>query len=152
MLLYKAMRVFKSFKIALKLDALVLPPFSFRSSIARFSTSLGAPKFPRTTRHPLILSTKSMASSISSPKPVVQVKDKIELTEIEEKIFNRLLGTLRHFNLETQLRVAGGWVRDKVVLYHYLSLILWDFVSFFAVDEPEFHELFLGFGGFFLYF
>ncbi|XP_023540068.1 putative CCA tRNA nucleotidyltransferase 2 [Cucurbita pepo subsp. pepo] len=115
MLLYKAMRVFKSFKIALKLDALVLPPFSFRSSIARFSTSLGAPKYPRTTRPPLILSTKSMASSISSPKPVVQVKDKIELTEIEEKIFNRLLGTLRHFNLETQLRVAGGWVRDKLL-------------------------------------
>ena len=44
----------------------------------------------------------------------IEVKEKIELTEIEKKIFDRLLNTLRHFNLQTQLRVAGGWVRDKV--------------------------------------
>lgn len=56
-----------------------------------------------------------MTTAISSPKPLVQVKDNIELTETEEKIFHRLLGTLRHFNLQTQLRVAGGWVRDKVL-------------------------------------
>ncbi|XVE94452.1 hypothetical protein REPUB_Repub02eG0009800 [Reevesia pubescens] len=42
-----------------------------------------------------------------------QVKEQIELTETEKKIFDRLLNTLRHFNLQTQLRVAGGWVRDK---------------------------------------
>ncbi|KAK5832392.1 cca trna nucleotidyltransferase, mitochondrial [Gossypium arboreum] len=45
----------------------------------------------------------------------VQVKEKIELTETEKKIFDRLLNTLRHFNLQTQLRVAGGWVRDKLL-------------------------------------
>ncbi|CAK9313316.1 unnamed protein product [Citrullus colocynthis] len=56
-----------------------------------------------------------MATSISHLKPLVQVKDNIELTETEEKIFHRLLGTLRHFNLQTQLRVAGGWVRDKLL-------------------------------------
>ncbi|TYI28858.1 hypothetical protein ES332_A05G274000v1 [Gossypium tomentosum] len=45
----------------------------------------------------------------------VQVKEQIELTETEKKIFDRLLNTLRHFNLQTQLRVAGGWVRDKLL-------------------------------------
>jgi hypothetical protein len=38
----------------------------------------------------------------------------IELTEEEEKIFQRLLDVVRHFDLCTTLRVAGGWVRDKV--------------------------------------
>ncbi|XP_031266869.1 tRNA nucleotidyltransferase cca2 isoform X1 [Pistacia vera] len=46
---------------------------------------------------------------------VVQVKEKIELTETEKKIFDSLLNTLRHFNLKTELRVAGGWVRDKLL-------------------------------------
>lgn len=44
----------------------------------------------------------------------VELKDKIEITEKEREIFDRLLGTLRFCNLDTQLRVAGGWVRDKV--------------------------------------
>lgn len=48
--------------------------------------------------------------------PTVQVRDTIELDETEEKIFKRLLGTLDHFGLETELRVAGGWVRDKVCI------------------------------------
>lgn len=47
--------------------------------------------------------------------PTVQVRDTIELDETEEKIFKRLLGTLDHFGLETELRVAGGWVRDKLL-------------------------------------
>ncbi|XP_065012296.1 tRNA nucleotidyltransferase cca2-like isoform X2 [Musa acuminata AAA Group] len=41
------------------------------------------------------------------------VKERIDLTKKEEKIFQRLLDVIRHFKLETQLRVAGGWVRDK---------------------------------------
>ncbi|KAF3774676.1 CCA tRNA nucleotidyltransferase, partial [Nymphaea thermarum] len=45
----------------------------------------------------------------------VQVKDRIELTEKERKIFDRLLQVLRHFELKTELRVAGGWVRDKLL-------------------------------------
>ncbi|MED6118205.1 hypothetical protein PIB30_000834 [Stylosanthes scabra] len=48
-------------------------------------------------------------------KHVVHVRDKIELSDIERSIFDRLLATLRHFNLHTQLRVAGGWVRDKLL-------------------------------------
>lgn len=43
------------------------------------------------------------------------VKEGIDLTEKEEKIFRRLLDVVRHFKLETQLRVAGGWVRDKLL-------------------------------------
>lgn len=59
----------------------------------------------------------AMASTTTTTTaPVVhQVKERIELTEIERKIFDRLLATLRHFGLTNQLRVAGGWVRDKVL-------------------------------------
>ncbi|XP_029152054.1 tRNA nucleotidyltransferase cca2 isoform X3 [Arachis hypogaea] len=46
---------------------------------------------------------------------VLQVRDKIELSDIERRIFDRLLASLRHFNLQTQVRVAGGWVRDKLL-------------------------------------
>jgi hypothetical protein len=45
---------------------------------------------------------------------VLPVKERIELSEKEDQIFTRLLDVVRHFGLETQLRVAGGWVRDKV--------------------------------------
>lgn len=54
----------------------------------------------------------AMATLVSAP--VVQVKERIELTVTERNIFDRLLGTLCHFGLSNQLRVAGGWVRDKV--------------------------------------
>lgn len=46
---------------------------------------------------------------------VESMESVIQLTEQEEKIFGRLLDVVRHFNLDTKLRVAGGWVRDK---YH----------------------------------
>ncbi|KAM3397010.1 tRNA nucleotidyltransferase cca2 isoform X2 [Capsicum galapagoense] len=45
----------------------------------------------------------------------VQVKDHIDITPKEEQIFNRLLQVVEHYNLGTQLRVAGGWVRDKLL-------------------------------------
>ncbi|CAN4119650.1 unnamed protein product [Withania somnifera] len=45
----------------------------------------------------------------------VEVKDNIDLTPKEEQIFNRLLQVVEHYNLGTQLRVAGGWVRDKLL-------------------------------------
>ncbi|KAF7841784.1 putative CCA tRNA nucleotidyltransferase 2 [Senna tora] len=44
-----------------------------------------------------------------------QVNNKIEVSDLEKKIFDRLLGTLSKFGLQTQLRVAGGWVRDKLL-------------------------------------
>ncbi|XBI77285.1 hypothetical protein VPH35_070435 [Triticum aestivum] len=40
---------------------------------------------------------------------------KLELSEEEEKIFLRLLDVVRHYRLGTTLRVAGGWVRDKLL-------------------------------------
>ncbi|KAL5712262.1 CCA tRNA nucleotidyltransferase [Ranunculus cassubicifolius] len=63
-------------------------------------------------------SRTTMSSSSSS---LIQVKEKIDLTEKETQIFERLIGVVRHFSLtnslmkETQLRVAGGWVRDKLL-------------------------------------
>ncbi|KAG0579762.1 hypothetical protein KC19_4G121500 [Ceratodon purpureus] len=45
----------------------------------------------------------------------VEVMDTVQLTEVEEKIFGVLVATLQHFGLETELRVAGGWVRDKLL-------------------------------------
>ncbi|CAN1343445.1 tRNA nucleotidyltransferase cca2 [Linum perenne] len=50
-----------------------------------------------------------------APAPPVAVLPAIEPNEVEKKIFDRLLGTLRHFNMSTQIRVAGGWVRDKLL-------------------------------------
>ncbi|KAL3641416.1 hypothetical protein CASFOL_016384 [Castilleja foliolosa] len=54
-----------------------------------------------------------------SSTPSIHVKDHIDdndLTEKEKLIFKFLLNVVGHFNLkETQLRVAGGWVRDKLL-------------------------------------
>ncbi|XP_050214204.1 tRNA nucleotidyltransferase cca2 [Mercurialis annua] len=65
------------------------------------------------------MGTSSPTTPAPAPAPaqaqINVVKDTIELTEIEKKIFDRLLNTLRHFHLQTQLRVAGGWVRDKLL-------------------------------------
>jgi hypothetical protein len=53
---------------------------------------------------------------------VSSVSESIELTELEKKIFDRLREVLHQFNLQTQLRVAGGWVRDKVFSVHSLKI------------------------------
>ena len=64
---------------------------------------------------------RAMAEAAAAPSPPsVHVRETIELTDVERKIFDRLLGTLRHFGLQNQLRVAGGWVRDKVGLSFFL--------------------------------
>ncbi|CAN1256636.1 tRNA nucleotidyltransferase cca2 [Linum perenne] len=57
----------------------------------------------------------SKMATASPPKAVVPVRDKVEPTDIERKIFDRLIGTVSHFKLTTKLRVAGGWVRDKLL-------------------------------------
>ncbi|KAI3966249.1 hypothetical protein MKW92_034146 [Papaver armeniacum] len=61
------------------------------------------------------MASSSSPSSFSSLSSCVKVKDKIDLTEKENQIFSRLLQVLHHFNLCTELRVAGGWVRDKLL-------------------------------------
>ncbi|KAF8026687.1 hypothetical protein BT93_F3229 [Corymbia citriodora subsp. variegata] len=79
------------------------------------SLALGGVWSPLKARNPTktagLLSCKSMSTNL----PVVRVKEKIDLTEKEKMIFDRLLATIRHFDLPTQLRVAGGWVRDKLL-------------------------------------
>jgi len=60
------------------------------------------------------IATPSFRSCGCAPMSTVQVRDRIDLSDTERSIFDRLLATLRHFHLQTQLRVAGGWVRDKV--------------------------------------
>ncbi|CAN6440437.1 unnamed protein product [Victoria cruziana] len=60
-------------------------------------------------------SRRSRVGAIMTLFARVQVRDRIELTEKERKIFDRLLQVLRHFDLKTELRVAGGWVRDKLL-------------------------------------
>ncbi|KAI8563183.1 hypothetical protein RHMOL_Rhmol03G0092600 [Rhododendron molle] len=59
--------------------------------------------------------TTTMTEDPASSAPSVQVRDRIDLTDKERLIFGRLLEVLRHFSLQTQLRVAGGWVRDKLL-------------------------------------
>ena len=60
----------------------------------------------------------------------IHVRNHIDLTEKETLIFNRLKEVLRYFNYNTQLRVAGGWVRDKVFLSSLsnFNYFLWVFI------------------------
>ena len=39
----------------------------------------------------------------------------LPLNAKEREIFDVLLGTVRHYELGTVVRVAGGWVRDKLL-------------------------------------
>lgn len=43
------------------------------------------------------------------------ISQRIVLTPLEQKIFEFLLEVKRHFELATVLRVAGGWVRNKLL-------------------------------------
>ena len=45
------------------------------------------------------------------------VEPNIILNEYESKLFKKLLEIVKEKNLGTTLRVAGGWVRDKVAFY-----------------------------------
>eukprot|EP00850_Spirogloea_muscicola_P011971 SM000076S21792 [mRNA] locus=s76:203603:208691:- [translate_table: standard] len=60
------------------------------------------------------------AMEVAAAPPVVAgariaVQDSIVLRLEEQELFAALLGTVQHFGLATQLRVAGGWVRDKLL-------------------------------------
>ena len=47
-----------------------------------------------------------------------ELRERIDLTENERWIFDLLIGALRESNHQTQLRVAGGWVRDKAISWN----------------------------------
>ncbi|XP_057793576.1 tRNA nucleotidyltransferase cca2 [Salvia miltiorrhiza] len=111
--------------------------FLTSSSAALFYLSLNPSKFPPLFAQPQLRScnlqlrplrfsqycytfcfsqsASAGAATMCTSPPSVHVKDRIDLTAKERQIFDRLLQVLRHFNLQTQLRVAGGWVRDKLL-------------------------------------
>ncbi|KAM7477795.1 hypothetical protein LguiA_026008 [Lonicera macranthoides] len=51
--------------------------------------------------------------TITTSPPTFQFKEKIDLTDKESQIFEVLLQVVGCFSLQTQIRVVGGWVRDK---------------------------------------
>lgn len=65
---------------------------------------------------PISITRRSVSTTLRPPprKPIL-ISDTIQLTDLEIKIFNTLKAFLLHYNLKTQLRVAGGWVRDKLL-------------------------------------
>ncbi|WJX20492.1 CCA tRNA nucleotidyltransferase [Trifolium repens] len=92
-------RLTPSFSFSLTQTLLLFPLHSHRPAKTLLRTK--TPSFPSYTCAPM--------------STTYTVRDTIELTTIEKNIFDRLLATLRHFQLQTQLRVAGGWVRDKLL-------------------------------------
>jgi len=42
----------------------------------------------------------------------------ITLTENEQQIFTTLMNVVKAYQLSSTLRVAGGWVRDKIMGKH----------------------------------
>jgi hypothetical protein len=49
---------------------------------------------------------------MSSDAPAVPA---IQLNDLEERLFSLLLDAAGRINKDTTLRVAGGWVRDKLL-------------------------------------
>ena len=55
------------------------------------------------------------------------MKRQFPLTSEEDDLFSALKSVVAEYNLHTTVRVAGGWVRDKVlysgnILVHFISL------------------------------
>jgi len=50
----------------------------------------------------------------AEPKPARTARG-VKVTSDEQQFFKLLFGTIKHFNLKTKVRIAGGWVRDKVL-------------------------------------
>ncbi len=70
----------------------------------------------------LCLSTLGLAATVARSNfpmagrvTALQIDIASSLTSKERKIFNILLGTVNCFKGKTVLRVAGGWVRDKLL-------------------------------------
>ncbi|XP_027149107.1 putative CCA tRNA nucleotidyltransferase 2 [Coffea eugenioides] len=85
------------------------------NSSLKFSSFKSTGPFLRFYNSTMSITTTTTTTTTASSQPPIQVKDHIELTPKEKEIFHRLLQVVRHFDLETELRVAGGWVRDKLL-------------------------------------
>ncbi|KAG6388840.1 hypothetical protein SASPL_150276 [Salvia splendens] len=96
------------------LNRFKFPPLSAQSLLRRHNSQLQQLRFSQ-FRVSLSFSRSAGAATMCTSPPSVHVKDRIDLTPKEREIFDRLLQVLRHFKLQTQLRVAGGWVRDKLL-------------------------------------
>ena len=59
-----------------------------------------------------------MAASSASSATVADPRLLIELTNEESKVFNNILSAVTVLKLDCQVRVAGGWVRDKLLKVH----------------------------------
>lgn len=64
----------------------------------------------------LCRTTMAVTNSTLTYQSAVVVKDRIDLNHKEKQIFGLLLQVVHPFDPPTELRVAGGWVRDKVTL------------------------------------
>lgn len=54
-------------------------------------------------------------TSLHQRRYVGEVTENVKLTAVEERLFSTLKEVVGHFGLALQLRVAGGWVRDKLI-------------------------------------
>uniref|UniRef100_K3X5P1 Poly A polymerase head domain-containing protein n=1 Tax=Globisporangium ultimum (strain ATCC 200006 / CBS 805.95 / DAOM BR144) TaxID=431595 RepID=K3X5P1_GLOUD len=57
----------------------------------------------------------SSSGSSSTARPPLQLRDRIELTPQEQQLFEFLLDVEKQYACSAVLRVAGGWVRDKLL-------------------------------------
>jgi hypothetical protein len=108
-------------KTALHFSILISSVYGCRIIGREISRTFVKQSIPAAAAGPLSLSTSTGSlkeeeqhETEAITGKMVAVRDTVELTEMEEKIFQILTATLDHFGLKTQLRVAGGWVRDKV--------------------------------------
>jgi hypothetical protein len=64
------------------------------------------------------METAAVASEVAEPRGAtpakIQLRDEIQLTDKEMKLFEFLLDVEKQYDCKAVLRVAGGWVRDKV--------------------------------------
>lgn len=72
--------------------------------------------------------SKRMVAPVSSEDMSTDVV--LELTDLERRLFDILLSVVQDYKLRTTLRVAGGWVRDKVRKF---DLFLWVCNPFFLL-------------------
>lgn len=63
----------------------------------------------------LPIETGSSSFSTPAKKKIVSEGSSINLTEEEEELFNILLEVMQESEITSTLRVAGGWVRDKLL-------------------------------------
>eukprot|EP01130_Rhizamoeba_saxonica_P017152 TRINITY_DN8190_c0_g1_i1.p1 TRINITY_DN8190_c0_g1~~TRINITY_DN8190_c0_g1_i1.p1 ORF type:complete len:525 (-),score=113.68 TRINITY_DN8190_c0_g1_i1:11-1585(-) len=76
--------------------------------ISRFNS-----KYSNINKYPTMEEVKSVVND--RPKSLIEIPREFNLNPLEEKIFSYLKGVVRSKCNGTVLRVAGGWVRDKIL-------------------------------------